>query len=185
MARWQALAKREGASLPVCWRGCRDSLQLRHPGLAVFDCKWRISVGLQVWHAPCITGSGPNGLQSEVRPFLVSGLRLPVIEKALRTGPAERFFVLASGAGARVRALGFPSGARPFQGHPSGRAVALAALRAERPNTSERGDGSAPPGLQGRPAARSDATFRSHERGFRAPEGVRKTKNQTALVTPL
>jgi hypothetical protein len=42
---------------------------------------------------------------------------------------------------------------------------------------------SAPKAPQGRPAARSDATFRSHERGFRIAEAMHKTNDAKGVAS--
>lgn len=111
MAARRVLAKTQGQFLPPAAPGpdqaCRIALQLAVKNSETLAIKWRNCVVFQVWHVVCIVGSGPNGLRREARPFLVSGLRLPENEKALRTGPAERFFDL------RTRLRGCVLGAVP------------------------------------------------------------------------
>ncbi len=70
-------------------------------------------------------------------------------------------------------------------GHPSGRAVALATLLAsELCHQSAWSRSTAAQQPQGRLAARSDATFRSRERGHRTPNGVRKIEGTNQSPAP-
>jgi len=126
MAAGQALAKGQGALLPL-WRGgtarnpargCRQALQQGPREGDRTRQKRLISVLSRVWHTPCMSSCGPNGLRREARPFLVSGLRLTRTRKTPRTGPAGRFLLRLKRRCSASALLGFPSGARPLAGPP-------------------------------------------------------------------
>ncbi len=141
MALRQAIAKSQGSIAAAFDRRCRIALQsLVANGIPIWR-KARNSAVFQVWHAPCIDSGGPKW--SSKAGATHPGLREAPPRKNKRPALVLRGVFLfslkrrrsgcpACGCSASLPALlGFPPGARPLRGHPFGRALALATLRAE------------------------------------------------------